>query len=871
MKHSRNRYSWVVWTLLITLTLASCYKFARIAAPKTVDPNTAFEGRIVAINDGNNGEQTGYSVFAIRVPRNWEVTVGDNAYQQYGPEGVKNELGEDINMTARMVYSVTLSDLYNTSNPKEGFEWIAFRTEHINRRSLVQGTGCDSIVFNYTVLNDGVAGTYELDYIMGSIEANEDNPSVIENYATNLNDFLGSDLCRVSTEHAIYQAGGTNDFNTVSPEFKTTVTVKEGGTPVSKDPTLTLTASTIEAGGSTTIQYTNLPQGGTVKLYKQASMLAMSAACTIEGSGRRNSGSFTVEGLEPGVYHVKALRGNGAALDGCQEALLTVKSYTDKALASGHKVMVIGEPNILAPTQLKAAGTAYEAARGLNAALCAEAPAIFAALIDSAIAYKPEAVLIAGGLTMDGGKESHAFLAAMLKRLTDAGIKVCVVPGDQDINNPTSSCYDGDNATRVANISATEFATLYAPFGYADAVMRDENSLSYLSYINDNLAVIALDGCEYNYTETDSVANESGHLSPATVEWMKQAASTAAGTQRQVVALVHHIVGAPFIGYGTLGNMLNNNDKIDLISSILGSAESEGEGEGEATPAYELGTTDIQQALSSAGIMTIFTGEANGLDIAGITIDGGSTLLQVNTPSAVAFDCPFRLVGINEESFELETRFNINLPAAAGMSFEEYAYYRTKYGWEAYINNVCAQNWEQINAFLQTNFTFEVEEGGIDVNAFFSLPTTPQEMATLLLNSIIPPLVETIVTFADGNESLKESQKLVDDFLAGIDNLFGGLNTLPSIITPMLKEGFAEAGLDLDAMVNAVVGSIAYDVNDEYGTVVNDLYLNIPFVRTGIDNLKGDREGVCYDLQGRRIAQPAKGLYIMDGQKVFVK
>jgi hypothetical protein len=27
----------------------------------------------------------------------------------------------------------------------------------------------------------------------------------------------------------------------------------------------------------------------------------------------------------------------------------------------------------------------------------------------------------------------------------------------------------------------------------------------------------------------------------------------------------------------------------------------------------------------------------------------------------------------------------------------------------------------------------------------------------------------------------------------------------------------------------------------------------------------------CYDLQGRRVAQPAKGLYIVNGRKVVVK
>lgn len=864
MKCSRKRHSWVLWTLVITLSLASCYKFGRIATPKTVDPNTAYEGRIVVVNDGNNGEQTGYSVFAVRVPRNWEVTVGDNAYQQYGPKGAKNENGEDVNMTARMVYSLTLSELYNQSNPKEGYEWIAFRTEHVYRRSLVQGSGCDSIALNYTVLNDGVAGTYELDYIIGSIEQNEDDVNAIDKYANDLSGFLGSDLCRVSTEQATNKGGGNNEFNNVMPEFKAKITVKEGGTPKVNDPALTLSATTIDAGSTATINYANLPQGAVVKLYKQASILAMNQTGFVEGTGRHNNGSFTVTDLEPGTYHVKALRGSGMPVDGCEEAVLTVKYYTDKALAAGKKLMVIGEPCMLAPTQLKAAGKAYDTALGVNAALSADAPEIMSALIDSALAYKPEALLIAGGLTMDGGKESHEYLASMLKRLTDAGIKVCVVPGDQDINNPTSSCYDGDEATRVANINASEFASIYAPFGYADAVMRDENSLSYLSYITDDVAVLALDACEYEYADTITEVIETAHLSPATVEWMQKAADAALDSQhRALVVLVHHLVGAPFVGYGTLGNIMNNNDKIDIVSAILGTAD------GEAAPAYELCTADIQEALKNCMVTAVFTGDSNGLDIALIQ----DAFFQVNTTSAVAYDCPFRLVGIGEKMFNLETRYTTNLPGREGLTFENYAYYRTKYGWDAYINALCEENWDAINGFLQNNFVFPYDPAvdAFDTNMFFNLPTEPAQMAALLNSSIIPPLVETIVTFADGNEHLKESQQLVDDFLAGIDNLLSGLNTLPAIINPMLKEGFAAAGLDIDAMATAVVSSIAYNYAEDPDIVVNDLNIEIPYYLTGISNLKANDDDVCYDLQGRRIEQPTKGLYIMGNKKILVK
>jgi hypothetical protein len=42
---------------------------------------------------------------------------------------------------------------------------------------------------------------------------------------------------------------------------------------------------------------------------------------------------------------------------------------------------------------------------------------------------------------------------------------------------------------------------------------------------------------------------------------------------------------------------------------------------------------------------------------------------------------------------------------------------------------------------------------------------------------------------------------------------------------------------------------------------------------TGIENVKGESEKVkaIYDLQGRKVANPSNGIYIIDGQKVLVK
>ena len=859
--------SWIFAVVVITVALVSCYKFARIYAPKEVAPNTPYEGRIVCVTDGNNGEQTGFSVFAVRVPRNWDVTVGDSAYQQYAREGLKNSLDEECNMAAPMVYSHVLSELYNESNPKEGFEWLAFRTVHANRRSIQGGEeGCDSIAFRFTVLNDGVAGSYELDYIIGSIESENDDPNVIDDYAGRLNDAEGCDLFRVSTEQVQV---GTGKFDTEAPEFKTTVVVLEGGTPVSHDPLLSLSSSVVAPGEGVSVKYANLPMGSTIEIYKQAGMLAMLESHDVEGEERYNSGIFEVGELcrthgypayEPGVYHVRALRSNGTPVDGCAEAVFTVADYTNWAVTAPAKVMVISEPAVLTPDNT--AGKAYELSRGLTASLFLESSEIVKAIVDSALTYRPAALLIAGGLTKNGEREGHELLASLMKPLLDAGIKVCVVPGPQDIDNPDACRFNGDESVPVPSVTAEEFADVYATCGYGDAVSRDDNSLSYLSYLTDSLAVLAID-------------SHNGFLTPATVAWMKQAAATAHSTGRHVVALMYHLVGAPFDGYDTLGTLVNKPEETGLIDAILGSTtESE-----EEPVTYELSTYDIQDALLiDCGITTVFTGGLAASDIACVTTNGNTPLVQVATGGATSFDCPWRLVGIKDDGLYVETHLTTNLPDREGMTFEDYAYYRTKYRLTEYIDTFCVQNWELINGFLQKNFIFDYdpEVDIINKNDFFVLPTEPAQMSALINGTVIPPLTKLITTFAEGNEHMKKSQQLLDEFHAGADGIFDGLSTLPALITPLLKDGFAEAGLDVDYTIDAVVGSMVFNYVGTPENVTNDLFVRIPYAPyefSGIRRPAADpSDEVIYTLGGLRIQRPAaQGVIITNGKKHLVR
>ena len=99
--------------------------------------------------------------------------------------------------------------------------------------------------------------------------------------------------------------------------------------------------------------------------------------------------------------------------------------------------MVIADPHVI-PASLLQPGTAADEMLSSVRKMLDLSESAFTALIDTALAYTPDLVLIPGDLTKDGEKASHEWMAEQLARLTSAGIPVLVIPGNHDISNPSA-------------------------------------------------------------------------------------------------------------------------------------------------------------------------------------------------------------------------------------------------------------------------------------------------------------------------------------------------------------------------------------------------------------------------------------------------
>jgi 3',5'-cyclic AMP phosphodiesterase CpdA len=276
------------------------------------------------------------------------------------------------------------------------------------------------------------------------------------------------------------------------------------------------------------------------------------------------------------------------------------------------EMAVFSDPHYYDPT-LGVTGEAFEAYLLTDRKMIAESKAITETVVNTLKASSASVILVAGDLTKDGEKVNHQQFAALLAQLESAGKRVFVIPGNHDINNPQSFSYSGNTVTPVPSVTAAEFATIYAQFGYTEAAYRDANSLSYVVALNTNTWLLAMDGCRY--AENDSVSVTGGKFSDQTYQWIKDRLNEAKLKNIRVLGMVHHGLVEHYPGQSVM------------------------------FPEYLMENwSTIASELSALGLNTVFTGHFHAQDIARKDVKSGTTLFDIETGSLVTWPVPFRTI-----------------------------------------------------------------------------------------------------------------------------------------------------------------------------------------------------------------------------------
>ncbi|MDO9111820.1 MAG: metallophosphoesterase [Desulfatirhabdiaceae bacterium] len=293
-------------------------------------------------------------------------------------------------------------------------------------------------------------------------------------------------------------------------------------------------------------------------------------------------------------------------------------------------------------------GEAFEAYLNSDRKMIRESDAILNAAIGGMKQDNIQFALVAGDLTKDGELSSHMKFAAYLKELEDSGIEVYVVPGNHDINNPHAVSYSGANTVPVPRVSPDEFVQIYGQFGFAQAISRDPNSLSYLVEPVPGLCVLAMDACRYLENVDSPITG--GRFSQETLSWILNVIAWAKASNKQIIGLMHHGVVAHY----SMQPLLFGQYLVDDWAAV-------------------------SRLFANAGMRMVFTGHYHAQDVVKRTIRVGTTpsfMFDVETGSLVTYPVPYRLITTDEtlSLFNIESRLITQIDYdTGGIPFPQYA------------------------------------------------------------------------------------------------------------------------------------------------------------------------------------------------------
>lgn len=268
------------------------------------------------------------------------------------------------------------------------------------------------------------------------------------------------------------------------------------------------------------------------------------------------------------------------------------------------------------------------------------------ALLDAALANlakkakngEIDFLLLPGDLTRNAEYAAHKELSKKLAEFeAETGIPCFVINGNHDINNQRSMYYDGEELItskknpalrEEIDTSPEEFEALYKDFGYTAEfgyysrykakADNSEGSLSYVTDINDDYRLIAIDAMMYSADNTASGESEQetgGQVSDELLAWAVAETEKAVKDGKTVIGMIHN-------------NLIPHFEiHVDVLDQFV-----------------LFGWEKVADSLAKAGMHYIITGHTHMQDAATHVTDSGDEIHEIVTSSILSYPNMFRTV-----------------------------------------------------------------------------------------------------------------------------------------------------------------------------------------------------------------------------------
>ena len=313
------------------------------------------------------------------------------------------------------------------------------------------------------------------------------------------------------------------------------------------------------------------------------------------------------------------------------------------------RLAIISDIHLFPKSLLKKQGENFRKYLCNDRKMLLDSEKILDAAILKIIEEEPEVVLITGDLTKDSEKEAHNMLAKRLNILLEKGIKVFVINGNHDINNPEACMFiedpknkNKDKKVTVDTILSEDFKRIYSDYGYSNAIAIHEGSLSYVAQLNDGYRVIAIDSGTYGDDPSEQATE--GYFRDGLVQWVVEQIKIGRDAGDEVIGMMHHGIIEHFRGQGAV------------------------------FPSYLVkGWEEASKIFADAGMRYMFTGHFHGQDIASITTEHGNTLYDIMTGALATAPSPIRIVTLNKDVDSIEVNSHFIDKIEGNDNFREYA------------------------------------------------------------------------------------------------------------------------------------------------------------------------------------------------------